>query len=131
MSEDQKKKSGWFGRCVLFAARAPVNTAFAVFAAYFALKAYVFDGGFTDKAAVFGIIGLWMFWFVARHMLLLFLVIVLMAGSAWWYYSYMHRAESACEENGGVWNRKTETCEEKSGFWAELEKMWREYRAGK
>ena len=131
MSEDQKIKSGWFRRFLLLAVKSPVSTALALFLAYFALKAYVFGGGFTDEAAVFGIIGLWMFWFIARHLLLLLALVVLLGGGAWWYCSYARRAETACEESGGVWNRENKTCEEKSGFWAELQKMWREYRAEK
>lgn len=124
-----EKKSNWLARAGLFFIKSPVNMIFALALAYFASKAYLFSGGLTDKLIMFGIIGLWMFWFIAKHILILALTLVLLGGGAYWYYSYTHQAENECRENGGEWNKKTKTCEEKSGWLAKVQKLWAEYLA--
>ncbi len=123
MSEENK--SGYLSRILRLILKSPVNTLFIIFLAYFALKVYLWDGGLLDKAAMIGIIGLWMFWFIAKHMLLLFLVLLLLGGGFYWYYSGADSAQSVCEEDGGIWDSKTKTCRGEDNWLSAVKKIWR------
>ena len=91
----------------------PVNMIFAVAAAFFAAKAYMWDPTWTNKLIFFGIAGLWIFWIIARYMVILFVIAALLGGGYYMYYQYSTREIKKCEQSGGVWNKETKTCEEK------------------
>ncbi len=130
MSDEENKKST-LGAILLAIARSPVNVVLGAALAYFAARVYFFDGGMLDKIYMFGTAALWAFWFLAKHILILMAFLILCAGGFYWYYTYQHQAEQECRDNGGAWNKKTQTCEEKTGFWAQIEKMWRDYKSAK
>lgn len=129
MSEENKKST--LGKILLSVITSPINIILGAALAYFAAKVYFFNGGFLDKVYMFGVIALWMFWFIAKHMLLLMLLLIMAGGGFYWYYTWQHQAEQACKESGGVWNKQTKICEEKTGFWAKIEKLWQEYKTAK
>jgi|GEM_PF-437009 len=91
----------------------PVNMIFAVATAFFAAKAYMWDPTWTNKLIFFGIAGLWIFWIIARYMVILFVIAALLGGGYYMYYQYSTREIRKCEQSGGVWNKETKTCEEK------------------
>ncbi len=99
-----------------------------LFFSYFGQNDYVFGDAMIDKLIMFGILALWMFWFIAKHMLMILLLILFLSGGAYFYYEYTHQQEKECEANGGEWNRKTKVCEEKQGFWSYIENLWAQYK---
>lgn len=107
------KKTRWWGKLLKFGLKSPVNTFFIVVAGYFASQAYVFEQTVTMKIAFFAVVGLWIFWFLAKQIFVLLIVSGLVAGGAYLYYDYQHREIRKCEESGGYWNKETKTCEEK------------------
>lgn len=131
MSENKEaeNKPGLLKHILLSALKSPVNTILFLAFAYFGLKAYVFGDAFMDKLIMFGILALWMFWFIAKHMLIILMLLILLGGSAYFYYEYLHQQEKECEASGGAWNVKTKTCEEKQGFWDYIEGLWQQYKA--
>ncbi len=133
MSENKEaeNKPGLLKRIVLSALKSPINTVLLVLLLYFGLKAYAFDGTLLDKLTAFGVLALWMFWFIAKHMLIILVLLVLLGGSAYFYYEYAHQQEKECERNGGEWNDQTKTCEEKQSFWSYIEELWAEYKTKK
>lgn len=91
----------------------PVNMIFAIATAFFAAKAYMWDPSWTNRLIFFGIAGLWVFWIVARYMVILFVIVALLGGGYYMYYQYSTREIRKCEQAGGVWNKETQTCEAK------------------
>lgn len=130
MSENKEaeNKPSLLKRIILSALKSPINTVLLVLLLYFGLKAYAFDGTLLDKLTAFGVLALWMFWFIAKHMLMILLLILFLSGGAYFYYEYTHQQEKECEANGGEWNRKTKVCEEKQGFWSYIENLWAQYK---
>ena len=131
MSENKEAevKLGLFKHILLVALKSPINTILFLAFSYFGLKAYVFGDALIDKLIMFGILALWMFWFIAKHMLMILLLILLLGGGAYFYYEYTHQQEKECEANGGEWNRDTKVCEERQGFWDYIENLWIQYEA--
>lgn len=122
--EKEDKQSPWWKRLLKAVFFSPVNFLFIVALIYFALKAYLFDPSITNKLIVAGIVGLWMFWFIAKHMLALFLVLLLLGGGAYLYYDFSHRESKKCEASGGYWNENTKSCEAKLSLWERAQKLF-------
>lgn len=106
------KKARWWVKLLKFCVKYPVNTLFTVASGYFASQAYLFDQTVTMKVAFFAILGLWVFWFLAKQIFVLLIMLGLIGGGAYLYYEYQHREIKKCEESGGYWNKETKTCEE-------------------
>lgn len=111
-------------RALLIFIKNPINSIFALAILFFALKVYVFGGGFTDKLLMMGAIFLWVLWFMAKHVLLLLLLILLIAGGGYAYYSYNQKLKAECEQSGGAWNSNTKVCEEKVSFQEKVLRLW-------
>lgn len=126
---EENKKTKLLPRLGWAALTSPINTLLAIGLAYFAAKVYLFDGDFTDKLAMFVIIGLWIFWFIAKHMLLLFILLALAASGVYWHYTHWQQVQAECEQNGGYWNSKTKTCEENQSFWQQIQHKWQDYKS--
>ena len=66
MSEDKNKQSKIVeGLRVLISS--PINTLLAIALLYFATKVYLFNGTMTDKLFMLGVMGIWIFWFIIKH----------------------------------------------------------------
>ena len=107
------KKPGLIKRFLKAFLFSPVNLIFAVATAFFAAKAYMWEPTWMNKLIFFGVAGLWVFWIVARYMVVLFIVAALLGGGYYMYYQYSTREIRKCEQSGGIWNKETKTCEEK------------------
>lgn len=104
----------------------PVNLVFIIALSWFGAKAYLWEPSFTNKIIFFGIIGLWMFWIIARYMIILFVVLALLGGGYYAYYQYSNREIKKCEESGGVWNKETKTCEAKLTIWQKIDRWFQQ-----
>ncbi len=107
------KLSGWTTRIIKNFFLSPVNIIFAIAAAYFGAQAYFWEPTFMNRIIFFGIVGLWVFWIVARYMIVLFIIFALIGGGYYAYHQYSTREIRKCEASGGVWNKETKTCEAK------------------
>lgn len=116
-------KFGWLTRFFKTFLLSPVNIIFAIALAWFAFRAYMVEPTLTNKLIVYGIAGLWIFWIVARYMIILFVVIALLGGGYYAYYQYSTREIRKCEAAGGEWNKETKTCEAKKTFLEKMEKQ--------
>ncbi len=121
---EEEQKAGLLKRFLLFCLHSPVNVIFALATVYFALQAYVFAPSMMNKMILLGVVGLWMFWFLAKHMILLLLVLALLGGGAYMYYEFAGRAARKCEESGGFWNKNTQTCETKVSLVDRVKKLF-------
>ena len=104
----------------------PINTAFVVVLFYFAMQAYFFDPSVANKIAFFAILGLWIFWFLAKKIFLLIAVLLLLCLGGYGYYNHLHKAQKQCEESGGYWNEETKECEEKVPLWEQIKRFIKE-----
>lgn len=109
----------------------PVNLVFIIALSWFGAKAYLWEPSFTNKIIFFGIIGLWVFWIIARYMIILFVVLALLGGGYYAYYQYSHREIKKCEESGGIWNKETKTCEAKLTIWQKIDRLFSQQPADK
>lgn len=108
-----ENSNSWLKRFFKIFLFSPVNMVFIVALLWFAAKAYILEPSFSNKIIVYAILGLWIFWIIARYMIILFVALALLAGGYYAYYQYSHREQRKCEETGGYWNEKTNTCEAK------------------
>lgn len=109
------KSKWWFKllkRCLL----SPVNTLFVLVVAYFGIKVYAFDTAISDKLMLFGAIGLWLFWFLAKQIFILLLILLILCSGGYWCYTYSRQEAIKCEQSGGYWNSNTKTCETKKSL---------------
>jgi len=118
--------NSWIKRFFTAFLFSPVNVIFIIALLWFGAKAYLWEPVFTNKIIFFGIIGLWIFWIVARYMIILFVVLALLGGGYYAYYQYSHREIKKCEEAGGVWNKETKTCEAKLTIWQKIDRWFRQ-----
>lgn len=114
-------------RVFLIFAKNPVNTIFALTTLFFVLKVYVFAGGLIDKMFLFGILGVWFLWFLAKHVLILLLLLLIAGSGGYLYFSYNQKLKAECEQSGGVWNGNTKVCEEKVTLTDRIKKMWNNF----
>lgn len=111
------KKTKWWKKLLKMIIKSPVNTLFGLAVICFGAQAYMFDPTITNKIALFAIIGLWVFWFLAKQAFMLLITLGLLIGGASMYYTYTHQEAKKCEEAGGYWNSNTQVCEEKRSWW--------------
>ncbi len=125
MAEDnQENKSGLLKRLLKACLRSPVNFLFSCAVVYCALQAYVLAPSLINKMILLGVVGLWMIWFLAKHLIVLLVVLALLGGGAYVYYELTGREARKCEENGGFWNKNTQTCEEKVSLFDKVKKLF-------
>ena len=111
-----ENKRSWTGKILKTLLLSPVNITFAVASVYLGMKAYSWEPSFPNQIIFFAVIGLWIFWIVARYMVVLFVILALAGSGYYAYHQYSTREMRQCEAAGGVWNKETKTCEEKVGF---------------
>jgi len=112
-------KPGWRRRLLMAALRSPISTVLILGFCYFAFQAYVLNiNPAVNKLYMFGVVFLWVFWFLAKNLFKIVLLAGIIAYGAYSYYTYANRHVAECEASGGVWNEQTQKCEEKTGFWA-------------
>lgn len=128
-NQESSPKQGLLKRFLKAVFGSPVNSLFILLLLYFGAKAYVFDGGFTTKMIVLGLAGLWIFWLIARYMVILFVCLVLLGAGAYIYYDYSQQEVRKCETAGGWWNSNTKTCEAKTGIWDKVKKLYNDYKS--
>lgn len=122
MSEE--KSSNVFGRIFGFVFRNPINILCLSGIGYCAVQAYMLNNApFMHKAAMLGIVGLWLFLFIAKNMLKLFVFLLIIGGLVYGWFYLTGKDQKACEDNGGFWNKNTLTCEEKVSWWQQVGKM--------
>ena len=100
-----ENSNSWLKRFFKIFLFSPVNMVFIVALLWFAAKAYIWEPSFSNKIIVYAILGLWIFWIIARYMIILFVALALLAGGYYAYYQYSHREQRKCEETGGYWNK--------------------------
>ena len=105
-------KSSLPKKLLKFFIKSPINTLFVLAAVCFAIMAFGISPSLENKTIFFIIIGLWVFWFLAKQVLIILVVLGLLSGGAYLYYEYSHREQRQCEQSGGFWNKETKTCEE-------------------
>ena len=127
MSEDKNKQSKIAeGLRVLISS--PVNTLLAITLLYFATKVYLFNGTMTDKLFMLGVMGIWIFWFIIKHIFAMIILLILAGGATYWHYSHLQELKTECEQNGGSWNAETKRCEEKHSLWQEFQNKIKDLR---
>lgn len=90
----------------------PINTVFFIALLYFGAQAYFFDPTIKSKLICLAVLAIWIFLFLARHVVLLLVVLGLLGAGSYMYYQYSHKEQRQCEESGRYWNKKTSTCED-------------------
>lgn len=126
MAEENNPK--WYVRLLLRALRSPVNTVFAAALLYYGFLGFVLENNpLVDKLIFFVVIGLWMFWLLAKNLFKIILLAVVIAMAGYGYYAYTHKDIAECEVSGGEWNKETKTCEAKLSWWQKAMQMWEDY----
>ena len=132
--EIQPAKPNWRRRLLISALKSPISTILILAFLYFAFQAYVLQLSPTvNKFYMFGVLFLWVFWYVAKNVFKVILLAVAIAYGAYTYHTYSTGEIARCELSGGTWNEEIGKCEEKTGFWAGMaharqranEKGWR------
>ena len=127
MSEDKNKQSKIVeGLRVLISS--PINTLLAIALLYFATKVYLFNGTMTDKLFMLGVMGIWIFWFIIKHIFAMIILLILAGGATYWHYSHLQELKAECEQNGGSWNTETKRCEEKHSLWQDFQNNIKDLR---
>ena len=124
MTGTEKIKQADLGISVLkFILKSPINSIFILAAVCFAVIAFGISPTLENKTIFFVIIGLWVFWFLAKQVLIILVVLGLLGGGAYLYYEYSHQEQRQCEQSGGFWNKETKTCEETVPLWEKAKRQ--------
>ncbi len=116
-------KSSLLGKFLKSFIKSPINTLFILAAVCFAVIAFGISPTLENKTIFFVIIGLWVFWFLAKQVLIILVVLGLLGGGAYLYYEYSHQEQRQCEQSGGFWNKETKTCEETVPLWEKAKRQ--------
>ena len=125
--EIQPAKPNWRRRLLISALKSPISTILILAFLYFAFQAYVLQLSPTvNKFYMFGVLFLWVFWYVAKNVFKVILLAVAVAYGAYTYHTYSTGETARCELSGGTWNEEIGKCEEKTGFWAGVMKRFQD-----
>ena len=122
MSEE--KKGNWFIKILKKCLFSPINTFFFLALIYFGLQAYVFSPSIGNKISMYAVIVLWIFWFIAKYLIILIFVLAIIGGGAYMYYEHTQKEVRKCEDAGGYWNKNTKSCEKKLTLWEKISKLF-------
>ena len=119
-----ENKGGWFSRILGFVFRNPLNILLFLGLGYCAFQAFVLQNApVLHKAAMGGIVFIWLFLFVAKNLFRIVLLLLIAAAVFYGFYYVAGHNRRACEENGGFWNANTQQCETKLSWTERLGKM--------
>lgn len=133
MSAEQEKtkeeqKTGFWRRLLRICLKSPVNILLALAILYYAAQVYVLGiNPVYNKMIMFGLMGLWLLWLLARSLFKLILLLIVAGGLAYGWYWYSTREIRACEEAGRVWNKEKNVCEDKKTILQKAEELLKKY----
>ena len=113
-----EQKRNLFKRLLIAAIHNPLVTAIILVILYCLVQAFIFNNTpWLYKTIVTGIVGIWIFMFIAKHLFKLVLLVIAVACIFFGYVYWNGQDKRVCEHDGGKWNEKTQTCEEKKSWW--------------
>lgn len=118
MPED--KKSLW-RKILTFTVKNPISVICILTIIYCTFQAFVLGNTpWLYKTIITGIVGVWIFMFIAKHLFKLILLIIAVACIFFGYVYWNGQDKRVCEHDGGKWNEETQTCEKKNSWWKNL-----------
>ncbi len=120
-----EQNNNLFKRCLSAALHNPIATIVISVILYCLFQAFILGNTpWLYKTIITGIIGIWIFMFIAKHLLKLILLIIAATCVFFGYAYWSNQDKRNCEAEGKYWNAETKICEEKKN---EEAKTWLYY----